>query len=186
MKKLITYTSICLIAILLMPSCSSKMGLMKRHYSKGYYVSHSGSKNKTPIAKEESKRVDTEKIEIIQVVSAQPKEKTFENQVKPKPTESIMASAIPTKKGYVNMERKTNYKSITVTKPATEVRKMITQLGTASSDRDGLSLFWLVILVILILWLFGFLAGGFGLGGLINILLVIALILLILWLLRVV
>jgi hypothetical protein len=50
----------------------------------------------------------------------------------------------------------------------------------------ALSLIWIVILVLLILWALGLLAGGWGLGGLINILLVIALILLILWLLRII
>lgn len=60
------------------------------------------------------------------------------------------------------------------------------KIGSSASDKDGLSLFWVVILVLLILWALGFLTGGFGLGGLINLLLVIALILLILWLLRIV
>ncbi len=51
---------------------------------------------------------------------------------------------------------------------------------------EGLSLIWIVILVLLILWAAGLLGGGWGLGGLINVLLVIALILLILWLLRII
>jgi hypothetical protein len=54
-----------------------------------------------------------------------------------------------------------------------------------SSEHAALSLLWIVILVILILWLIGILAGGLGLGVLINLLLVIALVLLILWLLRI-
>lgn len=49
---------------------------------------------------------------------------------------------------------------------------------------EGLSLFWIVILIILILWAIGFIGGS--IGGLINLLLLVALILLILWLLRVV
>jgi len=55
---------------------------------------------------------------------------------------------------------------------------------SSGDDKDGLSLFWLIILVVLILWLLGFLIGDFG--ALIHILLVIALILLILWLLRII
>ncbi|MBK6834313.1 MAG: lmo0937 family membrane protein [Bacteroidetes bacterium] len=55
-----------------------------------------------------------------------------------------------------------------------------------ASSGDGLSLLWIVILVLLILWALGLISGGFGLGGFINILLVIALILLILWLLRII
>jgi hypothetical protein len=56
---------------------------------------------------------------------------------------------------------------------------------SASSD-DALSLLWIVIVIILILWLLGFALGGLGLGGAIHILLVIALILLILWLLGII
>jgi len=56
----------------------------------------------------------------------------------------------------------------------------------ASSEGQALSLLWIVILVLIILWALGILVGGVNIGGLINILLVIALILLILWLLRII
>lgn len=56
----------------------------------------------------------------------------------------------------------------------------------SSSSGDVLSFLWIVILILIILWLIGWLAGGLGLGGFIHILAVIALILLILWLLRVI
>lgn len=61
-----------------------------------------------------------------------------------------------------------------------------TVIKPASGDRDSLSLLWIVILVILILWAIGWGFGGFGLGGLIHVLALIALILLILWLLRII
>jgi hypothetical protein len=61
--------------------------------------------------------------------------------------------------------------------------KSLKKEARGSSD-DALSLLWIVILVVLLLWLLGVIAGGLGLGGLIHILLVIALILLILWLIR--
>ena len=47
----------------------------------------------------------------------------------------------------------------------------------------GMSMLWIVIIIVLILWLLGYLVG---LGSFIHLLLVIALILLILWLLRVI
>ena len=56
-------------------------------------------------------------------------------------------------------------------------------VNSQQTERDGLSLFWIIILVILILWALGF---GFGVGDIIHVLLVIALVLLILWLLRIV
>jgi hypothetical protein len=62
--------------------------------------------------------------------------------------------------------------------------RMITKPNTTANNDDGLSVLWVVVLVLLILWAVGL--WGFNLGGLINILLVIALILLILWLLQVV
>jgi hypothetical protein len=186
MKKITTYVTLCLIAILLLPSCRSKMGMMKRHYSKGYYVSHSKGKNKTTIARTEAKPIEVDKMASINVLSKKENVNGIKDQPSPKQSESIMASAYPAKNGNVEPVNKITYKSINVTKPAKEVKKTISQISMNHGEGDGLSLFWLVILVILILWLFGFLLGGFGLGGLINLLLVIALILLILWLLRIV
>jgi hypothetical protein len=49
---------------------------------------------------------------------------------------------------------------------------------------SDLSLLWIVIIVLIVLWALGLIAGNFG--GLIHLLLVIALILLILWLLRII
>jgi hypothetical protein len=184
MKRSITYISICLIAMLLLPGCKSKMGMMKRHYSKGYYVSHSKAKNKTLTAKAEPEQIAADKIQtevVLKTHTSSLKERSV-----PTHMENVTANAAPSKKGNMAPETKITFKSITVNKSAKEARKTISQLGSASGDGEGLSLFWLVILVILILWLFGFLLGGFGLGGLINLLLVIALILLILWLLRIV
>jgi hypothetical protein len=60
------------------------------------------------------------------------------------------------------------------------------EMKGSTAERDGLSLFWVIILIIIILWAFGFAFGGWGLGPLINLLLLVALILLILWLLRII
>jgi hypothetical protein len=54
------------------------------------------------------------------------------------------------------------------------------------SNNAALSLIWIVILVLIILWILGLISGGWGMGAFINVLLVIALILLILWLLRII
>jgi hypothetical protein len=64
--------------------------------------------------------------------------------------------------------------------------KKVKSKSNAPATDDELSLLWIVILVLLIVWAAGLIGGGWGLGGLINILLVIALVLLILWLLRVI
>jgi hypothetical protein len=54
------------------------------------------------------------------------------------------------------------------------------------SDHEGYSLLWIVVVLLLILWALGFLAGGLALGGLIHVLLVLALILFILWLVHII
>jgi hypothetical protein len=54
------------------------------------------------------------------------------------------------------------------------------------NDHEGYSLLWVVVVLLLILWALGFLAGGIALGGLIHVLLVLALILFILWLLHII
>lgn len=52
--------------------------------------------------------------------------------------------------------------------------------------RSDLSLLWIVIVIVLIIWLVGWSLGGFGLGSFIHILAIIVLILLILWLLKII
>ena len=185
MKKLITYTTLCLIAILLIPSCKSKMGITKRHYMKGYYVSHSKTNSKTPIVKARPEQIQSDKMATVNVLSTKAKESLINETVNATPKESIMASAFPKKGVTTYSESKAKYKKIAINPQVKELKQAILRSNSGTHE-DGLSLFWIIILVIFFLWLFGFLAEGFGLGGLINVLLIIALILLILWLLRVV
>jgi hypothetical protein len=71
--------------------------------------------------------------------------------------------------------------------PKMDVGSADKQSNTATRNSEGgLSLFGLVILILVILWLIAVLSGGWGLGGFIHVLLIIALILLILWLLRII
>lgn len=70
----------------------------------------------------------------------------------------------------------------TFVKVPKKLNKVIKKLEPKDSNREGGSnLLWVIIVVILILWLLGLLAGNFG--GLLHLLLVIALILIILTLL---
>lgn len=184
MKKLITYTALCLIAILLMPSCKGKMGITKRHYQKGYYVSHTKAKNKTLAEKVHANQVVADKMASVNVLSTKPKESAINSEVITQPKQSIMASAFPKKGTSTYSESKTSYKSITIDQPVKQLKQAASKIGSGDHEGHGHSLFWIVILVILILWLFGFLAGSFG--ALINLLLLVALILFILWLLRVI
>lgn len=184
MKKIFTYTALCLMAILLMPSCKSKMGVTKRHYMKGYYVSHTKAKTNTPIAKTKTKQIEADKIASINVLNVKTKENSLKDQVVIQPKESIMASAYPKKGMNTYSENKTSYKSITITQPFKELKQAVSKVGTGQHEGHGHSLFWIIILILLILWILGFLSASFG--SLIHLLLIIALILFILWLLRVV
>lgn len=86
-----------------------------------------------------------------------------------------------------SVEQTKDTKSIKII-PSSISKKINNTRKKMSSTRSGdaLSILWIVILVLIILWLLGWLSGGLGLGGFIHVLAVIALILLILWLLRII
>lgn len=191
MKNLITSIAICLVTAILLSACSTSGAFTKRRYTRGYYISHQHTKHNPPAhpAAEkagpqpvaEAPARNTESVTAPQIAYATQttqksgkiarvlsviKQKTAANRYAKK-----SVSAEP-----VQLSLRESYRSSHATLSAAK---------PMASDQDALSLFWIVILVILILWLLGVLTGGWGLGGLINILLVIALILLILWLLRI-
>ncbi len=205
MKKIITFLSILLLAILLLPSCG--VTLVKRQHSAGYYVN---TNPRHPAIKSDKSQLRLEK----------PTTETAETATKPEgvnssintvaeqppaPVTSDDASTIQppvsatgvdltptelptakTKKGnkVVPLVEKVSDRIPLVKKMSSKLNK--TKAAQRASSGEGLSLIWIVILVLLILWAAGLLSGGWGLGGLIYILLVIALILLILWLLRII
>lgn len=195
MKKLITYLSICLIAGILFSSCKSNISIAKRHYNKGYYVDYNSGKHDVTTVKEEEK---TALSNIDRPVNFK-QEKVAQNSVSSQSDQNsvtekniIVASnkkMLPDVNAKQNTKQSLKSKIKTITNPAAKIKHSLfgaDKKSTASANDDALSIFWVVILILLILWAVGLLAGGFGLGGLINVLLVIALILLILWLLRIV
>jgi hypothetical protein len=192
MKKIITLTIIGLLAGIVFSSCGSKMSLTKRHYNKGYHFAHSNGKGALQKAKPEQKLAHNKPSEVLSPLatySVQPivKENNFKNPVIS--NERIVASN--EKKGVttrsLNPEKHVlNFKALTIEKPKTQFKHSLLEVNKAhnNSDGGGLSLFWIIILVLVILWALGFSLGS--MGGLIHVLLVIALILFILWLLHIV
>lgn len=201
MKNLFVPFTLIILAGAMFSSCSntSKLSITKRHYRSGYYVNW-GSKKQTLAV---TKIPATTRHQVTPEVIAK-----SENTVASKP--SIVASLksviiqklAPSKKIQISENRTVNSTSsgknifstnANATNNVTESQSVNNKQAIydandgdgGSSERAALSLLWIVIVVILILWLIGILAGGWGLGGLINLLLVIALILLILWLLRI-
>jgi hypothetical protein len=195
MKKLITYLSICLIAGILFSSCKSNMSIAKRHYNKGYYVDINSNKHVVTTAKEEEKTVllNTGKPVNFQQDKVAPNAVSMQSdQNSGTEKNNTVASNEKTKSNIIskqNAKQTIKSKVKSIINPTAKIKNNlfgVNKASTCSASDDSLSIFWVVILILLILWAVGLLAGGFGLGGLINVLLVIALILLILWLLRVV
>lgn len=196
MKKLITFGTICILACIVLSSCSSNFAITKRHYNKGYYIDRSGNKEMALVKKEKANRaaIATTVYPAKTLAGRNLKGRRFIQQTKPantlmlpiaKKTESKLN--LVTRNKQITQNHQAN-KDVTgaQTVQSTSVLNSIKDDGGDHSRRSALSLFWLIILIILILWAVGLLAGGLGLGGFINILLVIALILLILWLLRII
>ncbi len=204
MKNKFKIVVIGLITAIILPACNSSLTITKRRASKGYYVDYSrvkqNSKAKDYVAEasvEKSIHLKTKSVEQVHVTT-NPKSKHIQNfehkQLITSTNESIEKPIV----SKVKTEGKSNLHNLTVPNSEKKDQNKIMKLSQNKSIskikakmspqpvEGALSLIWIVILVLLILWALGLLAGGWGLGGLINILLVIALILLILWLLRII
>ena len=200
MKRTITLLTLLLFTGLMLPSCG--LTVVKRQHTGGYYVStnsrnHAADKDKndkTAEIRTEESQVATateaeNEAEAIAVVTT-PATETNEQYVVSDETQTAQTddAAVPAEK-MASSDRAPLLTTMTSHLPmAKKMESTTKKMKAHSSARSdgGLSLFWIVILVLLILWALGLLGGGWGLGGLIYILLVVALILLILWLLRIV
>ncbi|MBK9283303.1 MAG: hypothetical protein IPM51_03195 [Sphingobacteriaceae bacterium] len=57
--------AIACLAVLMLASCSSKIGIVKRKYNKGYYIAHSGKQKNTTIQSKSQSKVELEKPEVV-------------------------------------------------------------------------------------------------------------------------
>jgi hypothetical protein len=191
MKRLITFIAICIIASILFASCRSNLLITKRRYNNGYYVTYNNGKKAVLTPKEEEKVVQTKTSKPSYYSQDKAEQNTMsgysdqsliaDNNVIVASNEKMQRNAISQQ--YTKQPLKPKIKE----DPAVQINRTLfkpKKMSSNSHEGDGLSLFWVVILVILILWAIGLLAGS--IGGLINLLLVVALVLLILWLLRIV
>jgi Family of unknown function (DUF5670) len=190
MKKLFAPFMSFALAAMLLSSCSnsSKLAFTKRHYRSGHFVDLI-AKTHTAIPTVATLPVLSKHSISQPAITTPPKSYVAINTpvvLSHKTEVSAGAMAIT-----ANSSKQALGQPLLITEsPITRNNPIFSdsvgsQGDSSGAARDGLSLLWIVIVVILILWLIGLIAGGFGLGGLINILLIIALILLILWLLRV-
>lgn len=203
MKKLITFASIALTLSILMTSCGS-VSITKRQHTKGYHISHNNMEHKKDVsnAEKESNNLAEKDVE---------KENTHKsNSFHISEKKSVKSTSTRVEKNNVAEEVKSNEKTdITenvnhsdktketfnndskkapsiVKNTSSKIKDAVNNSKETISqarNESGLSLLWIIVVVILILWLLGFLVG---LGDIIHLLLVVALILLILWLLGII
>ena len=184
MKK--TLFTLAVITCLALSMALSSCSMIKRHYSSGYYISHNSSKSGVEKQEQISEKRTIPSLHTLQNM---PKRNQADLDLQP----GIVAnnSMLPTmsktevnKPGRKAMHRYTSY---IVTSEEGNVKSAHAKNVSADSlADDALSLFWIIILILLILWLVAILSGGWGLGGYVHIILIVALVLLILWLLRII
>lgn len=196
MKKIHISLILFVFAGILFSSCSnsSRIAITKRHYRSGYYVDFGAKKPVQTV----SKISPVNRHKTAQAITAKPVNQVAMNVTTEVTPAILQNSQTSTKLQTGNAKiihsatadndiAPTNGNNVNESPTLANKQTVLESSGDGDrgAERDALSLLWIVIVVILILWLIGIIAGGFGLGGLINLLLVIALILFILWLLRV-
>jgi hypothetical protein len=193
MKKLITYNVMCLVVAIAFSSCMSNIAITKRHYNKGLYIDYSNNKETALINK--GRAVQPKLQTTISTGQTQSEQNTkASNPVILSKVQSVVtikslekAAYTPTVQPATKQLTANAMENIAV--PVTQMKPYVSGVSNVTDGdehhrRDTLSLFWLVILVVLILWLILFIVGG--LGGFIDLLLLVAAVLLVLWLLRII
>jgi Flp pilus assembly protein TadB len=186
MKKLIQLTVIFLLGGFIFSSCSSNLSITKRRYNKGYFVHHNSGKHHV---KKENDRKSNDKVAVNEQEKLRAVEyvkRTPEAEVTTETKQPVTAAA--TKPQTFSKEQKKEMRAQTVNMVVKHPVKAIKRVGELTKQDSGdraLSLLWVVVVVILIVYLLGLLLDWGGGGNLIHILGIIALVLLILWLLRI-
>ncbi|MCD6065813.1 MAG: hypothetical protein K0S33_639 [Bacteroidetes bacterium] len=203
MKKLLQLIAVSILTAFIFSSCANQTSIVKRRYNNGYYVSHTSKKH----AKNNSSDVAVKADKMEHVKPDLTKEKQREVSA-PDPNQLIAEAAIKQanalgseqyKKHQESVNKKQKFAYNAYANHVDKIRRIEKLTGndrisssieskmkSQHTEHDVLSLFWVVLLVLLLLYLIGLLFDGFGLGWAVHIILLVLLILLILWLLRVV
>jgi hypothetical protein len=179
MNKVITYIIVLFAAAAFISSCANGSKMKNRHYQQ--WSDQTSEASESEKTNEESAIVYIEpsklaKYEIlnesISIHEIAPVDEETSNE-----NSQVDAEVSTTQKDdqpYVAQLFKSNFK-----------KQIKSSLFPSPAPASGdLSLLWIVIIILLILWALGLISGNFG--GLVHLLLVIALILLILWLLKII
>jgi Flp pilus assembly protein TadB len=184
MKTILTTLSItvCFVLSTILSSCS----VIKRHYMNGYYISHNSGKQTDVKTQDQISNKEEANPSLNTVQNLPERDHSAVHMKDEILTENSSVKNVATKKATRAMPHK-RYISYIVT--SEDENAGLAQLKKTSMDSvagDALSLFWIIILLLLILWLVAILSGGWGLGGFVHIILIVALVLLILWLFRII
>ena len=188
MKTLLKIIFLTIITSLMLSSCK-QLSVIKRKYTKGYYIDYTNKK--TDVKNHSDIVANDQKPEVLKPVAIT--SLPTENSSDKKEYEPVASIKVPE-----NVNKHTGtIASIKDHGFSKEHFKLITQnpiklfndelsykMGQDPA-RKALSLLWVIIVVILIIYLIGLLFDSYGIGLAIHLLALIALILLILWLLRI-
>lgn len=201
MKNLIRYTAISLLASIALTSCVS---ITKRHTNKGYYITTTRHKpavfspNDQAILHTENKRsgnIEQSQTAIIREnktaeIKSTEQQQAPSSEIVNLDQQASLSTQSNTEKSSASSPKQTITKQSNTLKELVkhpqQMQSKIKKMTANKPISDDLSLVWVIVIILLVLWALGMIAGGLGLGGLIHILLVIALILFILWLLRII
>ncbi|MEX2595935.1 MAG: lmo0937 family membrane protein [Salibacteraceae bacterium] len=188
-RSALFFAQMFIVAALLLSSCNEGLNspITKRQHRKGYDLNFAHKAKP-------ARAIDTKKQEEHKPKAIEKTESTAERNPSlfASSEEDLSQFVIPAEKPSTTFTPLNVVKKLASDRPVMkEVVKPIFKAkskpyGNDSSESDARSFLWLVIVILLILWLLGFLSGGFGVGGLIHLLLIIALILFILWMLKII
>lgn len=180
------------------------ISLEKRRHTGGYYVNvnprkHAAKQDRPAVQEPESEAVAAIRTEAVSAPAEESEQLVAEAVAPVNETEAPAAeAAMPVRAAYADApsgpattirhtsDQPSVFRQVAERVPVKALKVKNVKSGSGATSADALSLFWIVILVLLVLWAAGLISGGWGLGWVINVLLVIALVLLILWLLRIV
>lgn len=194
MKNLLISVLLVICGSILFTSCNQGISLTKRHYRNGYHVEYASKKPTIKPKEDNSSAVESAVVASQESVEdAGNQQISIRNEIRDD-QKKISSNKKNDPLIQKPVDQTVDFKGALSNNFTKEGKKSSTKIvlkdnfqtlnNLKNSGEDARSLFWLVITIIILLWLIAFLTGGWGLGGVIHLLLLVALILLILWLLR--
>jgi len=193
MKKIFTLSFIGFITAIFLSSCKTNLSITKRHYNKGYHITGNHHKNKPGLNSEKQKTANTiveEPINTLQVLNRE--NISNKNSAQTRANNNVITAgnkknqtaraARHAKNPALTPDNIKAFKNL----PIIDRKNFEVKKPGAGPIAKVFSLFWIVILAIFLLWFFGFLAGGLGMGLYIHFLLAVVAIFLVLWIVGIV